>query len=499
MMHSKRFQRWLLALWLCVGVGLRLYDLTDLPLDFHPVRQVRALILARALYLPPESEAALAAQAQAQREALIEPPLMEGLTALTYRLLGQELPWVGRLYAILFWVWGAWGVFLLARRAAGGLVGAWAALAYFLFLPYAIQASRSFQPDPLLTASIVWAVWAALRWQDAPQSWGRMLLAGLLAGLALLVKSVAVFFVAAAWLGVLLAEGWPGLARQLRSLRLWLAVLLAALPLTIFLLYGLVWTQRMAGQFSLRFFPALWVQPSFYWLWLQKISQTAGLPWVALAGVGVWLIAERKLRALLLGAWVGYFLYGAAFAYHITTHDYYQLPLLALTAISLAAVVQLLFTALAATPWLGKAKAALVVSLIGLGLCALGSANALYALHKTDYRPQAAFWAQVGQAIGPNERVLALTQDYGYPLVYWGWRTCDSWFSAGDFEYRALAGNPLDVREMFAERVQGQDIFLVTDFEEWRRQPELQQLLQAYPLRVQTDAVYIFDLKEGQR
>ena len=89
MMHSKRFQRWLLALWLCVGVGFRLYDLTDLPLDFHPVRQVRALILARALYLPPESEAALAAQAQAQREALIEPPLMEGLTALTYRLLGQ--------------------------------------------------------------------------------------------------------------------------------------------------------------------------------------------------------------------------------------------------------------------------------------------------------------------------------------------------------------------------------------------------------------------------
>jgi hypothetical protein len=276
------------------------------------------------------------------------------------------------------------------------------------------------------------------------------------------------------------------------------AIGLAALPLVLFLLYGLVWTQRMAGQFSLRFFPSLWGRPSFYWLWLQKMDQTAGLAWVALAVCGVALIGDSRLRSVLLGAWAGYFVYGWVFAYHVTTHDYYHLPLLGLTAISLAAVVQRLFAALAAVPELGRVKAAGLVLLVGVVLCLFGSANTLYTLRKTDYRPQAVFWAQVGQQIGPNERVLALTQDYGYPLVYWGWRNCEIWLSAGDFEYRALAGNSIDVAELFAESVKQADVFLVTDFEEWQRQPELQQLLGAHRARVQSDAVYIFDLKEKQ-
>ncbi len=504
MMRLNKMRWWFFALLLCAGMGVRLYDLSDLPLDFHPVRQLRALVLARAIYLPLDGDApqwqVQAAQAQAQREGLIEPPLMEGLTAWTYLALGREAAWVGRLYAILFWLWGALGVFLLARRASGW-VGALSGGAYFLFLPYAIQASRSFQPDPLLTGCIIWAFWAALRWHEHPTTWRWPLIAGLLAGLALFVKSVAVFFVAAGWLGILLAEGRPETLRgwlvRIRSARLWLVGLLAILPLALFLLYGLVWTQRMAGQFSLRFFPALWVQPSFYWRWLQMMGQTAGLAWVGLGLLGTLLIPGRSMRGLMLGAWVGYGLYGLAFAYHITTHDYYQLPLLALTAIGLAAALQALFDALKSVHRSANNAPAVIFLLLGLMLCSFGAANAGYDLRKTDYRPQAEFWTQIGQQLGPNERVLALTQDYGYPLTYWGWRNCDIWFAGGDFEYRALAGDPLDMAEYFATRIEGQDVFLVTDFEEWERQPELQRLLQPYPLRVKTETYWMFDLKQG--
>ncbi|HEY5574635.1 MAG TPA: hypothetical protein VIK64_16560, partial [Anaerolineales bacterium] len=45
---------WLLGLVLLtafsLGLALRLYDLTDPPLDFHPTRQLRVAIITRGIY-----------------------------------------------------------------------------------------------------------------------------------------------------------------------------------------------------------------------------------------------------------------------------------------------------------------------------------------------------------------------------------------------------------------------------------------------------------------
>lgn len=43
---------WALLALLLVGLGLvvRLYDLSDPPLDFHPTRQLHSLIMARGMY-----------------------------------------------------------------------------------------------------------------------------------------------------------------------------------------------------------------------------------------------------------------------------------------------------------------------------------------------------------------------------------------------------------------------------------------------------------------
>ena len=38
------------VLLLALGLGLRLYDLTDQPLDFHPTRQLRGALIARSMY-----------------------------------------------------------------------------------------------------------------------------------------------------------------------------------------------------------------------------------------------------------------------------------------------------------------------------------------------------------------------------------------------------------------------------------------------------------------
>ena len=77
-------RRWMLfaALALIFGLGLavRLYDLGDAPLDFHPTRQLHSMLMARGMAyqsLPdvPDWQREMSYQ-QWKKEGLIEPPVM---------------------------------------------------------------------------------------------------------------------------------------------------------------------------------------------------------------------------------------------------------------------------------------------------------------------------------------------------------------------------------------------------------------------------------------
>src|SRR3989339_594031 len=92
---------------LLIGLIIRFYDLTETPLDFHPTRQLYSAIKARGMYYQdlqsaPDWQREFAVGLW-QEQGLIEPPVMERLTAFTYKILGQELLWVARIYSILFW------------------------------------------------------------------------------------------------------------------------------------------------------------------------------------------------------------------------------------------------------------------------------------------------------------------------------------------------------------------------------------------------------------
>jgi 4-amino-4-deoxy-L-arabinose transferase-like glycosyltransferase len=144
-----------LALILIFGAALaiRLYDLTDLPLDFHPTRQLVSFIKARGLYYETQPDGVSTwkletAIRMAKLKADVEPVVFEQLVAFTYRFTGEQL-WVARLYSSLFWLIGGLCLFLLARRFVS-FEGAFVAATYYLIFPYAIIGSRSFQPDPLM-------------------------------------------------------------------------------------------------------------------------------------------------------------------------------------------------------------------------------------------------------------------------------------------------------------------------------------------------------------
>ncbi|WP_298008221.1 hypothetical protein, partial [uncultured Anaerolinea sp.] len=121
--NSRTGEVLLVLMLLAAGLWIRLYDLDDPPLDFHPTRQVRSLIIARGMYLQDldgisEWRREFAVR-QWRAQDVIEPPIMEALTAFTYRVMGEEVVWVGRLYSVFFWLLGGLGLWLLARRLMG--------------------------------------------------------------------------------------------------------------------------------------------------------------------------------------------------------------------------------------------------------------------------------------------------------------------------------------------------------------------------------------------
>lgn len=489
--------RWLsgllLVLLLAGGAAFRLYDLTDPPLDFHPTRQVRSLIIARGMYMQnqpdvPEWQREFAIR-QWRAQDVIEPPIMEALAAFTYHLLGGEVIWIGRLYSIFFWLLGGLGLWLLGRRLMG-MDAALIALMLYLGLPYAILASRSFQPDPLMTAAIIWALWAAVEWHSR-QSWRMAVLAGLLAGLALLVKWTAVFFVAGGWLGLLLAGN--NLRRLWGSRQVWVIAGLAVLPSLLYALYSALVLNSLQGQLSLRFFPQMWLEAAFYLRWWTRLNAVLSLPWLVLMLIGFFVVESRPARWLMLGWAGGYSVYGFLFSYYVGTHDYYHLPLIPLAGLGAGGALAFLLHHLRLG--LGWRRGATVFILALIFLSEGWSARTL--LKRQDFRPVVAQIQTIAAQFLQDDTLVSLAPDYSLPLVYWGWLNTTHWFGVGDFALRQAAGQTFDFEEYFDQQTSGRDYFLVTDFEELARQPLLQSRLEAdYPLIQQGYGFRVYDLRQ---
>ena len=474
---------------------IRLYDLKDPPLDFHPTRQLLSAVKARALYFRTNPAGISTEQReigirQAKLKAQVEPEVLERLVAYTYRYIGEQL-WVARIFSSLFWIIGGMFLFLLVRN----LLSFDAAIfptAYYLFFPYAIIASRSFQPDPLMVMLIVAFWWAFALWMNIPSGrsgakWGAAITAGILGGMAIYIKFIAAFFVIGAALGLALSRfNWRDL---FRNGQVWAMAVLGALPATLYLVDGIV-NGRLGGQFSGRFIPILFLNPLHYIQWMTKVDLAAGGFFIMLALLGFFLTGDRRFRSFLFGLWGAYLLYSLIFNYHAATHDYYQLPFIPIVAVSLAPLGEWFFARLAETTTRGWQRgAAYTVLAAGLLMVVWNVRNQMKAV---DYRSQAAMWSEIGGLI-QDQSVIALINDYGSPLEYWGWRTVPIWPYTGDTRY--VRGGEFPTQELFEDFSSKKDLFLVTDFEELRRQPALKEILNRYPVAIHGDGFTIYQLR----
>ena len=476
------------------ALGIRLYDLTDLPLDFHPTRQLFSAFKARGMYYAslPESADIPAwkrevAMRQWQTSPIIEPPVMEYVVALTYRLTGEQL-WVARIYSSWFWLIGGLFLFLLAKRIAS-TDGAVVALLFYLFLPYGIIASRSFQPDPLMVALIIAGAWATYTWR-VEGTWKWAITAGLLNGAAIFIKNVAVFPLLGVSLALVLERG---LVVSLKDRKTWVVAILSALPTAIFVIYGTFIAGFLTQQFNFRFFPDLWRDPGFYLRWKGQLDAITGFGAVVFALVGIFVAKQRSINSLLIGLWVGYFVYGMTFSYHITTHDYYNLPAIPIVALSMSTIV-----ALVAEQLSQKGTSIFVRVTLALGIIVVTFTHAWYArvdLAKADYRSDVNFWWQLGEVLGHVNPAIGLTQDYGGRLAFWGWQDISSWYYSEDLNLRELAGREINLDQRFESQIQGKCYFVVTQFSRFDDQREVQRILvENYPVYAQTSDYLIFQL-----
>jgi 4-amino-4-deoxy-L-arabinose transferase-like glycosyltransferase len=479
---------------LLVGLAIRFYDLTDAPLDFHPTRQLYSALKARGMFYEnletvPEWQRDFAVH-QWKLQGLIEPPVMERLTAFTYKILGQEVLWVARIYSIFFWTLGGLALLDLAKRMIDKNAAVFAFLV-FMVTPYTAIASRAFQPDPLMVMLMIIGLWGLVRWIDQ-ENIINAIIAGLFAGLAIFIKSVVIFPIVFSFVAVVLWKK-KSFKKIFTNSSIWVMGILTALPYALYMLYGLVISGSLQSQFSLRFFPQLWTDPVFWLRWNEMITKAVGFEIFLASIVGILIFKRSIYRVFLSALFIGYFIYGLTLSYHISTHDYYQLPLVPIVIIGASSVFSQVISELKNTRWLSTS---IVVGVL-IFYAAINAWDVRVTLKRVDYTSEISFWQTMESVFEPDDRIIGITQDYGYRLNYWGWTGIENWMSTFDFSVRELAGQEFDMLSLFEEKTQGKDYFLVTQLSELDNQPEIKKILfENYKIREETSDYIIFDLSE---
>ena len=479
-----------------LGIGIRLYDITDIPLDFHPTRQLLSALKARGMYYQGlkgiDPEMRTFAIQQWKFRASVEPEFLERVVADTYKYTGEHL-WIPRVYSSTFWIIGGIFIFLLARRLTS-TDGALAATAFYLLLPYAVIASRSFQPDPLMVMLTILFWWAIYEWALAPsterRSWLFAILAGLFGGFAIYIKFVAAFFVIGGGVGAMLMRG--SLRDALKEPQVYVMSVLGVIPGAAYFIYGVFIDGFLGQQFSGRFIPSFLLNPSFYLGWVDMLNLVIGGIPLMLALFGLFFFDDKK-RRLLLGLWAGYALFGFYFNFHIASHDYYSLPLIPIAALSLAPVAEFILSKLAQLTTTKFLRFSSYLFLLFGIFASLWSTRNIF--NSVDYRPEAEMWAEISR-ITDGYNVAGLTTDYGSRIAYFGWRTVTVWPRYGDYYLHDDLGKArYNFNQRFDKIVSKKDFFLVTDFDDLNRQPFLKDKLVDYPIFAQDDGYVIYDLQ----
>lgn len=472
----------LIAIILLIGLGVRLIDITDHPFEIHGIRQMRSAMISKALYSGNEDIFS--------KYGMIEPPILESLTVGAYYLLGQEVVWAGRIFSILFWMLGALALFDLSKSISNKF-GGFISLIFYLFPTYVVMNSRTMMPDPMMTAGIIISIWSLYKWQkERNTKWA--IYTGLIAGITILIKAYAGLILIIPFALFILSTN--KFKTAIKDKQLWLILLLTTLPVGLYFFYGIVIDGRMVSQFDNRFIASMAFDPGHYARWFYVLDDLFSLPLVAASIISIAILKDSKFKYLLAGTWLGYFVYGFFFPYHILTHTYYHLPLVPIIALSIAPLGGLVADKISEQ----KNKIfSIILIIISLGIFSgINLLRSYFEMIKDDFRLEAVDYLAVESAMHGqlNERMIAVSADYNTRLHYYTDMRTNFWPLATDNALQELSGNEQNFDNRWQDTLDKYHFFLVFNKSELISQPELNTALSGYEIYFDGLGILVYDL-----
>jgi 4-amino-4-deoxy-L-arabinose transferase-like glycosyltransferase len=496
-----RLLRWsILGSLFLIGFAIRLYWLNTPPLDFHPTRQYHSALIARSYYYEmqkdiPDWQRQVAALS-AQREPSLEPPILETLSAFGYRIAGGEYLWIPRLLSIAFWLIGGVFLYSLALKMSS-FVGSIVALAFYLLLPFGVQASTSFQPEPMMIMFVIIAVYLIVVYAES-QSTQNLIMSAVFSALAILVKPNSLFFVYGAYISIMIYQ--KGDWRALLSKKSTVFFLISLLPALLFYGYGIFIAGYMRWKLQTSFVPQLLLQFDFWDGWLKRVRSVMGFTAVLGGVLGVLMFRNGWQKILLIGLWISYFVFVFAFTYHIHTHDYYHLPLILIVALSWCSGATLLFHHINSQSkerrWQFLLYSTLLVAVI------LSTGTSIQAKRKSpSFEGHIQTAIAIGELVKHSTQTLVLDEFDGKSLMYYGEFSGIYWPHGYDIRDAKLWNEPeMTAKERFDQLNIDNALhyFVITDLSELTTQPELNDFLRKnFAVLEENEDYLVFDLQSG--
>jgi hypothetical protein len=429
-------------------------------------REYTSAIFARAYYFANNDKIenwrqAIAVTAKDQ-QPILEPPLLEYLVSLIYRVMGREEIFFARFLTNAFWIVGGIFMFLIARKLLS-TDEALVATAYYLFVPMGIIISRSFQPDSLMMMLFLICLYALVLYFESPST-KRLLLASILTGISLLIRPLVIFAIFCAFLAFSIHRNrnW----KKIINPPLIIFSVLSLLPSIIYYGYGILFAGFMRWKVATSFMPFLLTKKDFWLGWFDVAVDVAEYTPLLLAIIGFFLLRGKKAQYLIMGLAASFMLFAVAFTYHIHTHPYYHIQLFPIVGLCMAPIVSSIAKSLRQS--IGKISWVPVVATL-LFASYFGYREVRNKLHQVHMEDPAVAW-EIGELIHHSPRTVYVAYYYGVPLEYYGEFAGAPWpVRIEDEFYRRPGEQELSVHE----RIDGlgfvPEYFVITHFDLYNR------------------------------
>lgn len=484
-----------LAAMLALALIVRLYQIGSVSNDFHAVRQYSTAMQVRPDFLAtqPDTPAWRLENARLNQQPMLEPPVIQQAALLAYRIAGSENLALPRAISAIFWTIGGYFIYLLGKKLFTP-EAALLAMVFFLFAPFGLLASRSFQANPTMMALAIISLYAITSYFENPSP-RRMMLAILPAAAAMIVMIYAVFIILPAYYALAIqAKGWRRATFNRHTV---IFGFFSLLPSALYYMYGFFGAGFLRNQTGSLLIPALWVSPIYWSNWAYLIVVVIGLVPLILSINALATTRRSSTAALLRGLWGGYLVFGLLVNYPIMSHSYYSLPMLLIASLSIGCTAHQFIIRLPA------ARRPLISSVVATGISAViivvGLAQYLPTTIITEEQSRSVQVAQeVGERLEHTSHAIYLTSDYGMTLQYFGELAGSAWPNVVSLRINELAHRPqLTVEERIQQIMANGDYryFVITSKLEFELQTDLIKYLdEHYPILVQTDDYIIYRL-----